>query len=140
MTSFNHYSFGSIADWLHASVGGIAQAAPGWRRIRVRPVPGGNISSARASFHGPYGLVACEWALSQGGKRFRMEVTVPPNCEAVVTLPSELRRDWGEEGEEAERVVKSGRHEFECEFVADPWPPQALIGPVLPPPELKIAE
>src|SRR5262249_14600583 len=31
MTSFNHYAFGAVADWLHRVVGGLAPAAPGYR-------------------------------------------------------------------------------------------------------------
>ena len=41
MTSFNHYALGAVADWLHRVVAGLAPAAPGYRRILVRPVPGG---------------------------------------------------------------------------------------------------
>jgi len=29
MTSFNHYAFGSVADWLHQKIGGLAIGAPG---------------------------------------------------------------------------------------------------------------
>ncbi len=29
MTSFNHYAFGAVADWLHRTVAGLAPAAPG---------------------------------------------------------------------------------------------------------------
>ncbi len=42
MNSFNHYGLGSIGDWLYGSVGGLATdpAAPGFRRIVVRPDAG----------------------------------------------------------------------------------------------------
>jgi alpha-L-rhamnosidase len=39
MTSFNHYAFGSVADFLHRVVAGLAPAAAGYRRILVRPRP-----------------------------------------------------------------------------------------------------
>lgn len=42
MTSFNHYAFGSVADSLDRTVGGISPAESGWKKIRVRPVLGGN--------------------------------------------------------------------------------------------------
>ncbi len=29
MLSFNHYTFGAVADWMHRVVGGLAPAAPG---------------------------------------------------------------------------------------------------------------
>ena len=37
MNSFNHYALGSVADWLHRSVGGLAPAEPGYRRLLVPP-------------------------------------------------------------------------------------------------------
>ncbi|MGN6672952.1 MAG: family 78 glycoside hydrolase catalytic domain, partial [Thermomicrobiales bacterium] len=40
MTSFNHYALGAVADWLHRTVGGLAPAEPGYRRIEIRPQPG----------------------------------------------------------------------------------------------------
>ncbi|KAI5465091.1 bacterial alpha-L-rhamnosidase [Mariannaea sp. PMI_226] len=131
MTSFNHYALGAVADWLHTSVGGIAPLEPGWRVVRVRPVPGGNIKSAKVRFEGPYGLVACEWSLE--GQRFRMKLTVPPSCEAVVTLPSELRGEFGEE--EKSRTVRSGTHEVACVCDLGEWPPKAIKHVFMMPPE-----
>ncbi|KAL2104659.1 hypothetical protein VUR80DRAFT_9936 [Thermomyces stellatus] len=137
MTSFNHYALGAVADWLHGTVGGISPLEPGWRVIRVRPVPGGNLTSAEASFEGPYGRVACEWTLRDG--RFQMTVTVPPNCTAVVTLPSETRATFlGEE--EASKTVGSGTHRFECVFEAGEWPPKPIVAANQPMPEDTIAE
>lgn len=139
MTSFNHYAYGSIADWLHGTVGGISPAEPGWRVIRVRPVPGGNLTSARVSFHGPYGLVACEWTWKSG--QFWMQLTVPPNCSAVVTLPSDLKRSYAlAEQKEKSQLTGSGLHTFECDFDAGEWPPKALVGSFMDIPEDKIAE
>jgi alpha-L-rhamnosidase len=123
MTSFNHYALGAVADWLHSSVGGISPQEPGWKVIRVRPVPGGNLKSAKATFEGRYGLVACQWTLE--GTKFKMALTVPPNCRAVVTLPSELIADYRMQ-DEAKQTVGSGLHEFECEYVSDEWPPRAI--------------
>ena len=36
MTSFNHYAFGAVADWLHRVVAGLAPDAPGYERIAHR--------------------------------------------------------------------------------------------------------
>ncbi|KAH8658464.1 bacterial alpha-L-rhamnosidase-domain-containing protein [Xylariales sp. PMI_506] len=141
MTSFNHYALGSVADWLHGTVGGISPAEPGWKTILVRPIPGGNVTYAEASFDGPYGLVSCHWQLEDGIK-FRMSLTVPPNSRAKVILPSDVRTKPGEAEEERFQIVGSGTHQFQCEFHhAEEWPPKRLIAPHIqsPPPEL-IAE
>ncbi|MBA2277932.1 MAG: family 78 glycoside hydrolase catalytic domain, partial [Chloroflexia bacterium] len=55
MTSFNHYALGAVADWLHRVVGGLAPAAPGYRRLEIRPRIGGSLTSARARHRTPYG-------------------------------------------------------------------------------------
>jgi alpha-L-rhamnosidase len=34
MTSFNHYAFGAVADWLHRNVAGLAFANAGGHRLR----------------------------------------------------------------------------------------------------------
>ncbi|EEY22783.1 alfa-L-rhamnosidase [Verticillium alfalfae VaMs.102] len=133
MTSFNHYALGAVADWLHGSVAGISPLTPGWKTVRVRPVPGGNLTRASASFDGPYGLVSIAWTLERG-EAFRMELTVPPSCSAIVTLPSELRGDY-RVAEEASRVVNSGVHVFECICNLGAWPPKPLVHPFMMPPE-----
>ena len=46
MTSFNHYALGSVADWLHRTIGGLAPLEPGYRRFRVAPRPGGGLTHA----------------------------------------------------------------------------------------------
>ena len=102
MTSFNHYALGAVADWLHRVVGGLAPAAPGYRRIDVRPRPGGGLTHARTRHLTPYGLAECAWRIDAG--RLEVEVVVPPNTAAEVTLP----------GEAAPLEVGAGRHRWTC--------------------------
>lgn len=117
MTSFNHYALGSVADWLHTVVGGIAPLAPGWKRFRVRPVPGGGLTGAEVSFESPYGRVGVRWGIIEANKEvaggkgnvFKMTVEVPPNARAWVTLP-------GQKDEEGE-WRGCGVCEMECEMV-----------------------
>ncbi|HEY3109048.1 MAG TPA: alpha-L-rhamnosidase C-terminal domain-containing protein, partial [Chloroflexota bacterium] len=85
MTSFNHYALGAIADWLHRVVGGLAPAEPGYRRLAVAPRPGGGLTHARARHRTPYGPAECAWRIEAG--RMHVEVVVPPNTTATVTLP-----------------------------------------------------
>ncbi|KAH7385831.1 alpha-L-rhamnosidase A [Pyrenochaeta sp. MPI-SDFR-AT-0127] len=87
MTSFNHYAFGSVADWIHQKIGGLAPQEPGWKIVRVAPVPGGGITSAKASYLSPYGIVSSQWSVGAGGNGFSLEVIVPPNARAEVVLP-----------------------------------------------------
>ncbi|MFD6951431.1 alpha-L-rhamnosidase [Nocardiopsis sp. TSRI0078] len=85
MTSFNHYALGAVADWLHRTVAGLAPDAPGYRRIRVAPRPGGGLERAGASHETPYGTASVHWR--RDGDRLRVAAVVPPGTTAVVDLP-----------------------------------------------------
>ncbi len=85
MTSFNHYAFGAVADWLHRTVAGLAPGAPGYREIIVAPLPGGGLTRATARHDTPYGRAAVSWERSDG--RLRVHVQVPVGSHASVTLP-----------------------------------------------------
>ena len=100
MTSFNHYALGSVNDWVHATVGGIAPMEPGWKRILVAPRPGGDIAHAAASHMSPYGMVGIEWSVASAKDAGRAEMsgcdddallsihlTVPYGTIAVLRLP-----------------------------------------------------
>ena len=85
MTSFNHYALGAVADWMHRTIGGIAPAEPGYRRIEVAPHPGGGLTQCGTRLRTPYGLAACEWKIEDG--MIDVDVIVPPNATALVTVP-----------------------------------------------------
>lgn len=85
MTSFNHYAFGAVADFLHRRVAGLAPAAPGYREIDVRPVVGGGLTHAGAAHRTSFGDAEVKWR--RDGDRFDLTVVVPPGCAATVTLP-----------------------------------------------------
>ncbi|MGH3392043.1 MAG: family 78 glycoside hydrolase catalytic domain [Actinomadura sp.] len=86
MTSFNHYAFGAVADWMHRTVAGLAPAAPGYRRILVRPRPGGGLTRARATHTTPYGPAEVSW--ERTSEQLTLQVLVPPNTTAMVHLPT----------------------------------------------------
>lgn len=87
MTSFNHYAFGSVADWLHRVVAGLAPAEPGYRRLLIAPQPPRTgLTSAATRLQTPYGEAAVAWALADGS--IIVSVTVPVGATADVLLPS----------------------------------------------------
>jgi alpha-L-rhamnosidase len=93
MTSFNHYALGSIGDWMHRTVAGLAPAAPSYREILFRPRPGGGLSSASARHQSPYGPVSIEWAVRDGQLDVRVEV--PHGTSALLDLPGREPRRLG---------------------------------------------
>ena len=51
MNSFNHYAFGSVGEYLYSVVGGIKPASPGYKTIRIQPVPGLGLTWANTSYN-----------------------------------------------------------------------------------------
>ncbi|GIF01718.1 alpha-L-rhamnosidase [Paractinoplanes rishiriensis] len=88
MNSFNHYSLGSVGDWLFGRVAGIDQA-PGsvaYRELMLRPTPGGQLTWARAEQETARGFVCCGWDLD--GDQLTVVVAVPPGSTAVLEIPT----------------------------------------------------
>ncbi|MEY2472403.1 MAG: alpha-L-rhamnosidase [Actinomycetota bacterium] len=101
MVSYNHYAYGAVAEWLHTTVAGIRPDPddPGYHHFFVEPRPGGGLTHASASLHTRYGRASVAWRIEDD--QLRVDVEVPPNTSATVTLPgSEPRR------------VGSGTHSF----------------------------
>jgi alpha-L-rhamnosidase len=126
MTSFNHYALGSIINWLHTSVAGVSPLSPGWKEIKVCPIPGGSIDSAEAIYETAYGRLECRWVIKSDEKVFTLDLLVPPNSRALVTLPSD-----GSTTQDSERWIGSGRHQFLVTFdwarFSSEWPPKPRI-------------
>src|SRR5262245_47019452 len=99
MNSFNHYAFGAVGDWMYRNIGGIDldSSGAGYKRSRIAPRVGAGLTSARASLETPYGTLASAWTVAGG--RFVLDVTIPVNTSAIVTL-------WGTQ---VDRVQESGR-------------------------------
>jgi alpha-L-rhamnosidase len=112
MTSFNHYALGAVADWLHRRVAGLAPAAPGYRRIEVRPLPDRHLTHAGARHLTPYGEASVRW--ERAGGSLRLEVVIPVGTTATVTVP----------GSAGTVEVGHGRHEW---TVADPYTQEGAL-------------
>jgi alpha-L-rhamnosidase len=88
MNSFNHYSLGSVGDWLFGRVAGLGQTpdSVAYSELRLRPLPGGTLSWARAEQETARGRVACGWSLD--GDRITVTAVVPPGATAVLEVPT----------------------------------------------------
>ncbi len=126
MNSFNHYSLGSVGEWLYRYVAGIdldPQTA-GYGRIVIRPHPGGGLSWARGEYDSVRGRISSAWRVE--GDRFDLEVTIPPNTTATVHVPAAAEvTEGGKPAGEVDGVellsadeqrtvlsIGSGRYEF----------------------------
>ena len=86
MNSYNHYSYGAIAEWMFSHSLGIQrdEDKPGYKHIILQPKVGGTLEFAKGYFETPYGEVHSGWEKTAGGFIYR--VTVPANTTASLTL------------------------------------------------------
>jgi len=84
MTSFNHYAYGAVADWMHRRLGGITPTSPGWKSFEVAPITTSVLDGARAVFDSPYGRIESRWQRVDGA--IEIDVIVPYGTVAAVRL------------------------------------------------------
>jgi alpha-L-rhamnosidase len=97
--SLNHYSKGAVISFLHRYTAGIELVEPAYRRFRVRPRPGGGLTSAEAVHESPYGRIGSAWRIDDDV--LSLTVVVPAGTQAEVVLPDGTTTTAG-----------PGRHEF----------------------------
>ena len=105
MNSFNHYSLGSIGQWLYEYVAGIRTVEPGYERVLIAPEPG-PLEWARATYRSVRGPITSVWR--QDEDSFSLDVEIPPNVMATVLLPNGETHEIGS-GPRSFSVPREGR-------------------------------
>lgn len=87
MNSFNHYSLGSVSEWLYRHVAGIEldPVVPGFKRFIIKPYVDDRLSYAEGSYRSIHGTIESRWERTKDG--LRLHVVVPPNTNARVYYP-----------------------------------------------------
>ena len=121
MNSMNHYSYGSIVEWMFRDMLGInpAEEAPGFKRFTLAPKPDYQIGSARATLDSAAGLIESEWKIEGGRLRFRF--VVPFDTKAEIVLPdadaaviaAQCKCDVAQRGANAVFTAEPGEYAFE---------------------------
>jgi alpha-L-rhamnosidase len=83
-----HSCFTSVGGWFYGGLAGIRPdpAAPGFKRIIIRPAVVGDVQWVQAAFRSIHGTIESNWC--REGGRFTLEVTVPVNTTATVCVPA----------------------------------------------------
>lgn len=92
MVSFNHYASGAVGDFLYRRVAGIEMTEPGYRSFVIKPVPGGDLTWAKASVMTPYGRISSEWKIEENEFEIAFEVPVGTTCR--LELPDGSRKEY----------------------------------------------
>lgn len=89
MNSFNHYSYGAVAEWMYGYMAGVMYDfdQPGFKHIILQPTPDQVIKTVDCSYNSAYGTIVSNWSYENGN--FLYDATVPANTTATVYLPVE---------------------------------------------------
>lgn len=96
ISSLNHYSKGVMVEWLFNGMCGINVDKE--NRFILKPIIGGNVDFAKASYQSIYGKVSLSWKKENG--KVIINITVPSNTEAEFIY------------ENTKQELKSGSYEF----------------------------
>ena len=96
MNSFAHYSFGAVYQWMVENIGGIRNAAPAYKEIRLEPRFTDKLTNAEVAYCSIRGPIKTDWKQHAGNVRF--QATLPANTTAEVVLPAASAADITESG------------------------------------------
>ncbi|WP_207720173.1 family 78 glycoside hydrolase catalytic domain [Flavobacterium undicola] len=120
MTSFNHYAYGAVRDWIYRTVAGIdtkeAEGA-GYKEIIIKPELGGNLTYAKGSLETNYGLVSSSWKIENS--KLILDVEIPANTNATIVFPTNKVETIKENDlivNEKSKIVGSGKYHFEMQM------------------------
>lgn len=100
-SSWNHFMMGQIDEWFFNSLAGIRPYVKnGYQIVGIAPKPVGDLKYVKCSYDTPYGVIAVDWTHESG--TFTLNLSIPVNTTAVVTLP----------GEKAPKEVQSGTYQW----------------------------
>lgn len=91
-SSFNHYAFGIVDDWLYGVLAGIRETSPGYRTALVAPDLDAPLDHVAAAIRTPYGRLAAGWR--RAGDGVHLDFEVPVGITVEVRLPA----GWSTEG------------------------------------------
>lgn len=81
INSFNHYTYGAVADWVYEEAAGIHMEEPGFAKIRFAPKTDSRLVWLEASIDTVHGLVSSKWVYECQKIRYEFETPVTAQVE-----------------------------------------------------------
>lgn len=103
MNSLNHYSFGSVIEYLYRDVAGLKALEGGFKKAEIAPLVNQKLRFMKMRYESVYGTYRSEWEILKDG-RIRAVIEIPFNCTALVGLPFYPEKPIGE--------LEAGIYEF----------------------------
>jgi len=104
--SKNHPMFGSVGEWFYRSLLRINSAAPGFKKMVIKPQPVGDLKHAEGTYNSPYGKIGSAWEITD--YQFKINVEIPVNTTAEIWVPLKY----------GEQIIEDGKNISAVEGVA----------------------
>ena len=95
MNSFNHYAYGSVADWVYEKAAGIClqEEKPGFSGVKIEPHTDKRLGWLEASIETAYGKIQSSWTYVGDQVRYDIKVPIPAS---VIISGTETEVEAGE--------------------------------------------
>ena len=95
MNSLNHYSYGSIVEWMYRYMCGINpdEHEAGFQKFVIKPYPDIRFEYAKADYQSVYGRIESGWKKTDKGWQF--QIMVPFDTTAQFVLEEKLQKEFG---------------------------------------------
>jgi alpha-L-rhamnosidase len=120
MNSFAHYSFGAVYQWMAENIGGIHAGDVAYKKIVIKPAPGGKLTWAETTYNSIHGIIATGWKIEKD--KLLLAVAIPANTTALVYVPAssvDAVKEGSKAAKDAEGVkfvrMENGNAVFEVE-------------------------
>ena len=119
MNSLNHYSYGSIVEWMFRDMCGInpCENGAGFKCFRLAPKPNYQIGSAKATLDSAAGHIESAWKIEKGALSFRFIVPFDSTAEVVLPDANVDAIHAGLKGKQVADLRQTGR---DVVFTAEP--------------------
>ena len=86
MNSLNHYSYGSVMEYVYRDLAGIRNMAPAFTWVKFAPQPTSRLQEIRVSYDSVQGIYTSGWRINEDGT-LTVRFEVPFGCTAEAVLP-----------------------------------------------------
>ncbi len=109
MNSMNHYSYGSIVEWMFRHGAGIntMDQAPGLRRVSMEPTPNWDIQTMEGVYESACGTYKCGWKMLSADE-IHVNAEVPFGGKAELKLPYVPEKILADKGNPITANVENG--------------------------------
>lgn len=100
MNSLNHYSYGSVVEFLYRYAAGIVPLEPGFKKVRIAPNPEVRLGHMECRYDSASGSYVSNWKIQKNGTLY-FHIEIPFACSAEVVLP-----------EQETKILSTGSYDF----------------------------